>query len=181
MTRCQWAERSPALLYYHDTCWGIPVFDEKKLFQVLSLEVFQAGLSWETVLKFEPALTKIMLLDDYPKLAQVSQSTVKNWLRDDRIIRNAAKVQAVINNAKQLQNSQQNLFEITWKPTNRTVIDHFIDEPILSSDYYDFVIPYVQALKKIGFKRMGPVTVYSYLQAVGVVNDHFIYCDYKYN
>lgn len=143
MNRCNWATKSPAQLYYHDTQWGKPVTDSQRLFSALSLEIFQAGLSWDTVLKYKMGLEAVLYHFDYQQLAQCTEKDVESWLHDERIIRNKAKLEAVIKNAQVIVNQNLSLTDLVWKPVNYVTIDHHLNELETKLDYSEFVKPFV--------------------------------------
>ncbi|WP_252893499.1 DNA-3-methyladenine glycosylase I [Lentilactobacillus senioris] len=180
MNRCDWATKSPALLYYHDSQWGKPVTDPPQdLFAALCLEIFQAGLSWDTVLKYRLGLETALLNFDYQQLAQCNEVNVDEWMHDDRVIRNRTKLEAVIHNAKIVANLEKSLTDLVWQPVNYTPIDHHLNKSVAELDYTEFVKPFVSNFKQLGFIRVGDKTMYSFLQAVGVVNDHIESCSFR--
>ncbi|MCY9807286.1 DNA-3-methyladenine glycosylase I [Lentilactobacillus senioris] len=179
MNRCDWAMKSPALLYYHDAQWGQPVMDSKKLFAALCLEIFQAGLSWDTVLKYRLGLETVLMHLDYQQLAKCNEQDIAEWMKDDRIIRNQAKLEAIVHNAQALDSCNESFTELVWQPVNYVTVDHHLKESMAELDYTEFVKPFVNNFKQLGFIRVGDKTVYSFLQAVGVVNDHLESCTFR--
>ncbi|HEX9268062.1 MAG TPA: DNA-3-methyladenine glycosylase I [Candidatus Limnocylindria bacterium] len=152
--RCAWATREP-LLSYHDLEWGEPVHDDRRLFEFLILEGMQAGLSWETVLRKRPAFRRAFLRFDPVKVSRFGAREVARLMRDEAIIRNRAKIEAAIGNAKAflvLRKEFGTVDAYVWK---------FDDKDVLSKD-----------LKKRGFRFVGPTIVVSFMQAVGIRNDH---------
>jgi DNA-3-methyladenine glycosylase I len=152
--RCAWATREP-LLSYHDIEWGSPVHDDRLLFEFLILEGMQAGLSWETVLKKRDAFRRAFGRFDPFKVARFNSKDVARLMNDETIIRNRAKIEAAIGNANALLAVRKELgtFDAyVWK---------FADKGALSKD-----------LKKRGFRFVGPTIVESFMQAVGIRNDH---------
>ncbi|GLB47065.1 DNA-3-methyladenine glycosylase [Philodulcilactobacillus myokoensis] len=178
LIRCPWATKSNLLIDYHDSEWGVPKTNERELFECLSLEMFQAGLTWNLILKKRPAFKNVF---DQFKIEQVSQFNQNDYSRlmsDASIIRNRAKIIATIHNAKMLQKMHQNgmtLSKLTWQPVNFKPIDHHL-KPGQEPNANELIKKYVKLFKKQGFKRVGPKTLYSYLQSIGVVNDHLITC-----
>jgi DNA-3-methyladenine glycosylase I len=153
-TRCFWATREP-LLTYHDVEWGEPLHDDRLLFEFLVLEGMQAGLSWETVLKKRPAFRRAFSRFDPVMVARFTSRDVARLMSDESIIRNRAKVEASISNAKAflaLRNEFGSFDRYVWG---------FHDKDALSKD-----------LKKRGFRFVGPTIVESFMQAVGIRNDH---------
>jgi len=152
--RCAWASHEP-LLSYHDLEWGTPVHDDRLLFEFLILEGMQAGLSWETVLRKREAFRRAFARFDPVKVARFTSKDVTRLMKDESIIRNRAKIEAAIGNAKALLVLRKELgtFDAyVWK---------FVDKDVLSKD-----------LKKRGFRFVGPTIVESFMQAVGIRNDH---------
>ncbi|AEB73145.1 DNA-3-methyladenine glycosylase I [Lentilactobacillus buchneri] len=176
--RCPWATTSPELLVYHDTIWGRVQKDPQKLFKALCLETMQAGLSFSTILKFEPGMDEVFHHFSLDYLAKCDQSDVERFCQDRRIIRNHAKVSAIIANAKVIQPNPKMLVEATWGPVNGVSLDHLLKAAPDPKMYQKFTEKFVKAFKNMGLQRIGLITVYSYLQAVGVVNDHLITCDF---
>lgn len=152
--RCAWASREP-LLSYHDVEWGTPLHDDQRLFEFLVLEGMQAGLSWETVLKKRDSFRRAFLRFNPAKVARFTSKDVTRLLKDESIIRNRAKIEASIGNAKAflaLQKEFGSFDRYAWE---------FDDRDVLSKD-----------LKKRGFRFVGPTIVESFMQAVGIRNDH---------
>jgi DNA-3-methyladenine glycosylase I len=152
--RCAWASREP-LLSYHDVEWGQPLHDDRRLFEFLVLEGMQAGLSWETVLRKRDAFRRAFARFDPVKVARFTSKDVTRLLKDESIIRNRAKIEASIGNAKAflvLQKEFGSFDRYAWK---------FDDKDVLSKD-----------LKRRGFRFVGPTIVESFMQAVGIRNDH---------
>lgn len=176
--RCPWAEKSPQLLIYHDLEWGVPVFDERQLFENLCLEIFQAGLAWHLILKYRQALKQVFLDFDPEKLSVITPAKLQELYRDDRIIRNHQKIDAVIENARVLASLHEldwQLSDTLWQYVNGVPLDHhLVAEETIAIDW--FVAELAQTLRHLGFKRIGPKTCYSLLQASGMVNDHLTTC-----
>jgi len=152
--RCAWASREP-LLSYHDVEWGTPVHDDRLLFEFLILEGMQAGLSWETVLRKRDAFRHAFVGFDPVKVSAFNSKDVTRLMKDESIIRNRAKIDAAIGNAKALAVVQKEFASFdryVWA---------FDDKDALSKD-----------LKKRGFRFVGPTIVESFMQAVGIRNDH---------
>jgi DNA-3-methyladenine glycosylase I len=152
--RCGWATREP-LISYHDTEWGSPLHDDRLLFEFLILEGMQAGLSWETVLRKRDAFRNAFVRFDPVKAARFTSKDVARLMKDESIIRNRAKIEAAIGNAKAFLAVRKEFGSFdayVWK---------FDDKDVLSKD-----------LKKRGFRFVGPTIVESFMQAVGIRNDH---------
>lgn len=177
--RCTWATKSPELMIYHDTIWGKPTKDVDKLFRGLSFEIMQAGLAFQTVLKFESGMDEAFHGFSIDYLTTLTETDVEKFCSNPRIIRNHAKIRAIIHNARVIQENPRALIDNTWGPINYMPLDHLLDEPRAASEFHEFTQQCVNPLKQMGLKRIGPVTVYSYLQAVGVANDHLLQCDFR--
>lgn len=176
--RCQWAEKSPQLLIYHDLEWGVPVTDETQLFENMCLEIFQAGLTWQLILKYREALRQAFCQFDPLKVGGLSLAEVKGLYLNTRIIRNRQKIDAVIENAKVLTSLHElgwQLSDTLWQHVHGVPLDHQLVEGE-KLEIKLFVNDLAQTLKALGFKRIGLKTCYSLLQASGMVNDHLTTC-----
>ena len=178
-TRCAWVTRHEIYKIYHDTEWGVPVYDDQKQFEFLVLESFQAGLSWLTILNKRENFRKAFDNFDVQKIAQYSQEKMDELLQDAGIIRNKLKIKATVNNAKQfiqIQKEFGSFSKYIWGFTNgKPVINHFksITEVPANTELSDTISA---DLKKRGFKFMGTSIVYAHLQATGIVMDHTTEC-----
>jgi DNA-3-methyladenine glycosylase I len=175
--RCWWAGTDPLYVAYHDEEWGQPVHDDTRLFEKLCLEGFQAGLSWLTILRKRPAFRVAFAGFDIPTVAHLDENDVRRLLADPGIVRNRAKIEATISNARaalDLVTREGSLSEFVWsfqpppKPAPR------IPEDIPSRTPESTALS--KALKTQGFRFVGPTTVYACMQAVGLVNDHLEGC-----
>lgn len=173
MKRCRWVdEKSEIYIKYHDEEWGKPKYNDRELFELLVLEGFQAGLSWITVLKKRKAFRKAFDNFDYNKIAKYSDDKVEKLLQNADIIRSRSKINSAINNAKifiEIQKEFGSFSKYIWSFTNDKVIYNKSDEVLVSTPLSDTVS---KDLKSRGMKYVGTVIIYSYLQAIGVVNDH---------
>jgi len=173
--RCQWCSAAPEFLAYHDTEWGFPVSDDHRLFEKLCLEGFQSGLSWRTILAKRENFRAAFHDFDFNRIARFTQRDVNRLLKDEGIVRHRGKIEAVINNAKRAQEiikTEGSLAAFIWryepdskalaKPQTATTSAESIT---LSKD-----------LKKLGWKFVGPTTVYAFMQAMGLINDHVMDC-----
>ncbi len=180
MKRCFWVdEKSEIYVKYHDEEWGVPKYDDKELFELLILESFQAGLSWITVLKKREAFRLAFDNFDVKKVSQYSTQKVEELLQNEKIIRSKGKINATINNAKifiQIQREFGSFSNYIWGFTNNKIIKNITGEIIISSPLSDTIS---KDLKKRGMKYVGTVIIYSYLQAIGVIDDHDKNC-FKY-
>ncbi|CCF23771.1 DNA-3-methyladenine glycosylase I [Leuconostoc citreum] len=188
IARCAWASGSkttPLMMTYHDLEWGHPLKDnDSLLFELLTLEIFQAGLSWEIVLKKRHHLKKAFWSFDLESVAKMGDDDVYRLCQNADIIRNKQKILATIHNAKviqQIQTSYGSFSNYIWHFTENQVIDHNIQIPaeVPSKDALSEYIS--KAMKKIGFKFTGPVVIYAYLQSIGIINDHESNCTFKYH
>lgn len=183
MKRCSWVdEKSEIYVKYHDEEWGVPKYDDKELFELLILESFQAGLSWITVLKKREAFRKAFDDFDVEKVACYGEDKVLDLLQDAGIIRSRGKIQAAINNAKifiEIQKEFGSFSNYIWGFTDGRVVKLNSNTVPVSTPLSDKIS---KDLKKRGMKYVGTVIIYSYLQAIGVVNDHEKECFLcKYN
>lgn len=179
--RCAWAQQHELLRQYHDNEWGKPSKDDRHLFEMLVLEAMQAGLSWLLVLKKREAMAQAFYEFDYHKLSECGTKQIQQWLDNPELIRNRLKLNAVIVNAqcfKLIQQEFGSFSKYLWQWTNdKPIRNHFSDpSEVPSQNKLSLLIS--KDLKKRGFKFMGPVVVYSYLQAVGVINDHLSDCSF---
>lgn len=177
--RCPWATKSPMLMVYHDTRWGKPTREVQELFRALCLEVLQAGLAFQVVLKHEEGMDQMLHHFSIDYLANLTATDILTLCRDERIIRNRVKIAALVENAAIVAKNPGKFVDLTWAPVHYVQLDHLPTAKLKKKDYEAFVTPFVAAFKELGLKRMGPITVYSYLQAVGVVNDHQLNCDFR--
>jgi DNA-3-methyladenine glycosylase I len=176
--RCSWAKK-PAEVEYHDKEWGVPVFDDKILFEFIVLESFQAGLSWLTILKKRDYFREAFDNFDYNLVAEYTDDKVKQLIQNPNIIRNKKKIEATINNAqvfKKIQKDYGSFKDYFWSFTNYTpIINSWKNsgEVPAKTDLSDKIS---KSLKKKGFKFFGSTICYSFMQAVGMVNDHEVNC-----
>ena len=180
MKRCFWVdEKSEIYVKYHDEEWGVPKYNDRDLFELLILESFQAGLSWLTVLKKRIAFNLAYDNFDVNKVAKYGDEKINQLLNNADIIRSKRKILASINNAKifiDIQKQFGSFSNYIWKFTDNKVIKNKTGELIVSSELSDIIS---KDLKKRGMKYVGTIIIYSYLQAIGVVNDHDKNC-FKY-
>ena len=170
MIRCSWVNSNPLYIKYHDEEWGVASYDDRYLFEMLVLESFQAGLSWECILNKRENFRRAFDSFDYKIIAEYDDAKIIELLNDRSIIRNRLKINAAINNAKVFMNIQKefgSFSDYIWKFTNYKQIVHNI--VITSNSLSDRIS---LDLKKRGMKFVGTTIIYSYLQAIGVVNDH---------
>ena len=177
MTRCSWVdEKSEIYIKYHDEEWGVPKYNDRDLFELLILEGFQAGLSWITVLKKREAFRKAFDNFDVEKVANYSSKKIAELLNNKDIIRSKSKIAAAINNAKcfiKIQKEYGSFSNYIWAYTDGKVIKNASNIIPVKNDLSETIS---QNLKKLGMKYVGAVIIYSYLQAIGIVNDHELIC-----
>jgi DNA-3-methyladenine glycosylase I len=168
--RCGWAEASELMAGYHDNEWGVPVRDDRLLFEMLNLEGAQAGLSWQTILSRRKNYRRAFDNFDAKKIAQYNEAKQAQLLQDEGIIRNRLKINAVIENAKAYLSVEQEFGSFT------AYIWSFVhNKPLTRADQHTAVEVSKQMskdLKKRGFRFVGPTTCFAYMQAVGLINDH---------
>lgn len=178
--RCQWAaDTFEAYTAYHDQEWGVPVYDDRTHFEFLILESAQAGLSWSTILKKREGYRKAFADFDYQQVAAYGPGMVEDLLQDAGIIRNRAKIEAAINNAKrfmEVQNEFGSFSQYIWGFVGNAVkTGHWqsMREVPATTPESDAL---AKDLKKLGFKFLGSTTIYAHMQATGLVNDHTTDC-----
>ena len=180
MKRCFWVdEKSEIYVKYHDEEWGVPNHNDRDLFELLILEGFQAGLSWITVLKKREAFRNAFDNFDVKKVSEYDEEKINALLENKDIIRSRGKITAAINNAKifiEIQKEFGSFSNYIWGFTDNKVIKNTTGEIPVKTELSDMVS---KDLKKRGMKYTGSVIIYSYLQAIGIVDDHDINC-YKY-
>lgn len=178
--RCFWVdEKSEIYVKYHDEEWGVPKYDDKELFELLILESFQAGLSWLTILKKREAFRDAFDNFDVIKISKYDDKKINKLLKNEKIIRSKSKINAAVNNAKiyiEIQKEFGSFSDYIWGFTNNKVIKRTTEELPISSPLSDEIS---KDLKKRGMKYVGTVIIYSYLQAIGIVDDHDKNC-FKY-
>jgi DNA-3-methyladenine glycosylase I len=177
--KCAWCLGDPLYEAYHDHEWGVPVIDDQTLFEFLTLETFQAGLSWITVLRKRAHFRSAFDAFDYQKIARYSVDKIESLLENPEIIRNRLKILATISNANafiKLQKEYGSFGRYIWSFVDFETIQNRFS----SYDQIPAFSPLAQtiskALKKEGFKFIGPTVVYAHMQATGMVNDHEVQC-----
>jgi len=169
--RCSWCGATPEYLAYHDNEWGFPVDDDIRLFEKICLESFQAGLSWRTILAKRENFRHAFDGFDFNRVANYTEQDVTRLLQDAGIVRHRGKIEAVINNAKRAQEliaQEGSLAAFFWRfePDEAQLA---APQTVSTSDVSTELS---KTLKKMGWKFVGPTTVYSFLQAMGLINDH---------
>jgi len=179
MKRCSWPGNNKLMIDYHDKEWGKPVYDDKKLFEFLILEGAQAGLTWQTVLNKRENYRKSFHNFDYKKIAKYTKRDVNKLLKDEGIIRNRLKINAAIQNAKkflEIQKQFGSFSKYIWAFVNHKPIKNkFKDLKEIPATCYESE-SMSKDLKERGFKFVGSTICYAFMQATGMVNDHFVDC-----
>lgn len=181
--RCSWCEKNDLYVSYHDEEWGVPVFDDLKIFEFLVLESAQAGLSWLTILKRRDGYRKAFANFDPSAVAKFDERNVEMLMLDPSIIRNRKKIEAAINNARQFLKIQKEFGSFSnyiWGFVGGKPIQNHCHElheipaktPLAENIAHD--------LKARGFRFLGPTVIYAHMQATGMVNDHLTGC-FRYN
>ena len=172
--RCGWAGSTPDYLAYHDEEWGVPLHGEQALYERMTLEGFQSGLSWITILRKRPAFRQAFADFDPKVVADFTEADIERLMADAGIVRNRAKILATINNANAVLALDGGLDELLWSfaparhrpPRNNSEVRASTEESVAMS----------KRLKKLGFGFVGPTTCYAMMQATGMVDDHLADC-----
>lgn len=173
--RCRWCAAAPEFFEYHDTEWGFPVGDDRALFEKLCLESFQSGLSWRTILAKRANFRSAFHEFDFDRIARFNRRDVERLLGDEGIVRHRGKIEAVINNARQVRrlvDAEGSLAAFVWRfePDGRSLA------PPQTRSTSSESVALSKELKKRGWKFVGPTTVYAFMQAMGLINDHVDAC-----
>ena len=171
LERCRWSGSAPEFLAYHDTEWGFPVGDDTRLFEKICLEGFQSGLSWRTILNKRESFRAAFAQFDFEKVARFDDQDIERLLQDDGIVRHRGKIAATINNAQRAREAVErhgSLAAFVWQyePDPAEV-----PEPQTMSTS-PTSIRMSKDLKRLGWKFVGPTTVFAFMQAMGLINDH---------
>lgn len=173
--RCRWCGAAPEFLHYHDTEWGFPVDDDRRLFEKICLEGFQSGLSWRTILAKRENFRAAFDGFDFNRIAAYTDHDVARLLADEGIVRHRGKIEAVINNARmarELVAREGSLAAFFWR--YEPVPDQLAAPQTASTSAEATALS--KRLKKLGWKFVGPTTVYAFMQAMGLINDHAEQC-----
>jgi DNA-3-methyladenine glycosylase I len=178
--RCQWAQSDPMMQTYHDEEWGMPEFDSRALWELLMLEGFQAGLSWSIILKKREGFRKAFKGFDPKKVARFDEDDIERLMQDQGSVRARAKIQATITGAKiflEMEKADESFSDWIWEMAGGKPLQNSWDQKSggipAKTDMSEAIS---RALKKRGFKFVGPVIVYAWMQAAGIVNDHAVEC-----
>lgn len=175
LSRCAWGSSTPDYSTYHDTEWGRPVRDDDGLYERLTLEAFQSGLSWITILRKRPAFRAAFVGFEIAKVAEFGEADVERLMADAGIVRNRAKVEAAIANARAAAEVPEGLAALLWSfaPEPRAARPaSFAEVPAITEESKAMA----KTLKRRGFRFVGPTTAYALMQATGMVDDHLASC-----
>ncbi len=177
--RCGWCEGDPLYEAYHDHEWGVPVLDDKTLFEFLTLETFQAGLSWITVLRKRNNFREAFDNFDYRKIAQYKDARITDLMQNAGIIRNQMKIRAAVTNAREFMRIQDEFGSFSkyiWQFVDGMPIQNEIEDHKKAPATTEISDKLSKDLKKRGFKFVGSTVIYAHMQATGMVNDHEVDC-----
>jgi DNA-3-methyladenine glycosylase I len=178
-TRCEWAGTDPLMVAYHDDDWGVPTHDDAALFELLTLEGAQAGLSWRTILNKRDGYRQAFVDFDVARVARFTAADVDRLVQDASIVRHRGKIESTINNAQAISRVQDEVGTLdayVWRFVDGTPIvgayEHLQQLPAVT----DESTALSKDLKRRGFRFVGPTTVYAFMQAAGLVDDHVLAC-----
>ncbi|WP_078550675.1 DNA-3-methyladenine glycosylase I [Litchfieldia alkalitelluris] len=183
MNRCQWVNSDPLYIKYHDQEWGVPVFDDRLLFEYITLEGAQAGLSWFTILKKRENYRQAFDQFDIEKICHYDDEKVNQLLQNSGIVRHRLKISSVITNAKAAMDVKTEFGSFSryiWSFVDGQPIINFFENQNEVPTSTEISNAMSRDLKKRGFKFVGTTICYSFMQAVGLVNDHVTTCDFKH-
>ena len=180
--RCSWCGEHADYQAYHDTEWGFPVDDDQRLFEKLCLEGFQSGLSWLTILRKRENFRRAFVEFDFDRISRWKESSVERLLGDAGIVRHRGKIEAALSNARcarKLREEAGSLAAFFWyfEPEAADRPEAFDERGVLSVSQTDESKALAKALKRRGFRFVGPTTAYAFMQSMGIVNDHTAHCD----
>ena len=181
VARCWWGSETPEYVTYHDDKWGRPVGDDTRLFEKLTLEAFQSGLSWLTILRKREGFRRAFAGFDAERVARFDERDVERLLADASIVRHRGKIEAAISNARralELREEEGSLASFAWgfEPGSSARPDRMTKEKLLRLTTSPEAVAMAKDLKRRGWRYLGPTTVYSFMQAMGLVNDHLEGC-----
>lgn len=177
--RCDWCLANPTYIAYHDNEWGVPIYDDHKLFEALLLETFQAGLSWWAILKKREHFREAFHDFDVKQVARMTNYDVDILLQNKGIIRNRGKIRGAIANARafiEIQKTVGSFSDFMWSYTNGVPIQNQFEQTRELPQTTALAELMSNDLKKRDFKYIGKITMYAHMQAVGMVNDHLVDC-----
>lgn len=181
-SRCSWCGDHADYQEYHDTEWGFPVGDDGRLFEKLCLEGFQSGLSWLTILRKRENFRRAFADFEIDRIARWNERSVERLLGDTSIVRHRGKIEAALNNARcarKLRDEAGSLAEFFWhfEPAASNRPTSFDEHGLVAVSQTDESKALAKALKRRGFRFVGPTTAYAFMQSMGIVNDHADHCD----
>ena len=184
LTRCFWCASDPLYVHYHDTEWGFPVHDDQRLFEKITLEGFQSGLSWLTILRKRENFRAAFDGFDIERIARYTPRQVERLLRNDGIVRHRGKIESTINNARRcadLIDAEGSLAAFVWtfEPDPKSRPRKLTWDVLRTMATTPESVALSKALKQRGWTFVGPTTMYAFMQAMGLVNDHLLGCDVR--
>jgi DNA-3-methyladenine glycosylase I len=182
MSRCWWCGTDPLYVRYHDEEWGTPVTDDRRLFEKICLEGFQAGLSWLTILRKRESFRRAFADFDFVQVARFGRRDVSRLLKNPDIVRHRGKIESTINNAQRALELRAERGSLAayfwgWEPDAAARPHRVTRETLMTMATSPAAIALSKDLKKRGWTFVGPTTVYAFMQAMGLVNDHVEGCD----
>lgn len=174
--RCDWCEGDPLYIRYHDEEWGVPERESLALFERLALEGMQAGLSWRTILAKRAHMQSVFYGFDPVRLAVAGAWDIENWLKDSRVIRHRGKLEALLANARAMLKMQEPFGEFLWSFVGGTPIQNRWRALSEVPSTTPASRAMADALKRRGFRFVGPTICYAFMQSAGLVNDHLVGC-----
>jgi len=182
LRRCSWSDTHPDYQAYHDDEWGFPVDDDQRLFEKLSLEGFQSGPSWLTILRKRENFRKAFVAFDFDRIARWNERSVLRLLKDAGIVRHRGKIEAVLANARLARDLRQEFgslgaFFWSFEPDEAERPTRFDEASLVARSQTAESKAMSKALKQRGFRFVGPTTAYAFMQSMGIVNDHAEGCD----
>jgi DNA-3-methyladenine glycosylase I len=184
VTRCWWCGDDPLYVRYHDEEWGRPVRDDRRLFEKVCLEGFQAGLSWITILRKRENFRRAFADFDVDRVARFGVRDVNRLLKDEGIVRHRGKIESTINNAQraiELRDEFGSLADYfwSWQPDGKSRPRRITREALMQMATTPESVALSQDLRKRGWTFVGPTTIYAFMQAMGLVNDHVEECAFR--
>jgi DNA-3-methyladenine glycosylase I len=179
LVRCPWPKDDPLYVAYHDDEWGVPEYDDRALYEKLVLDGFQAGLAWITILRKREAFRKAFRGFDPEKIARFGEKDIERLMADAGIVRSRAKIEGAIKSARSylaMQEAGTSFSDFLWEFTGGAPIDNRLAGRHAVQAKTELSEKLSKELKRRGFTFCGPVIVYAFMQAVGMVNDHYVTC-----
>ncbi|MBX6380210.1 DNA-3-methyladenine glycosylase I [Thermoflavifilum aggregans] len=179
MNRCAWPAADPLMIQYHDTEWGVPLHDDRKLFEFLVLDAFQAGLSWRTILYKREHFRKAFDAFDPERIARYNTLKIQQLMHNADIIRNRMKIEATVENARrflEIRSRYGSFDRFIWQFTDYRTMHHHLQpgQPAPATSPESDAMS--KALRAAGFKFVGSTICYAFMQAAGMINDHVVTC-----